>query len=195
MNLLIDIGNVLVRFSYNKLIERVAPGSDASILDDVLALRDRFETGLMDIPEFTSSAKQILNFQDTDAEFQKAWCEIFTPVPEMVELLPIWKAQGHRLILFSNINPLHHPYLFETYPELFSHFEEGVMSYQIGGMKPASAMYEHAVNTLQLVPSETVYLDDLRPNIEKGNSYGFDGIQVDWDKPHTVIQELSLRGL
>lgn len=195
MTLLIDIGNVLVRFSFQKLIDTIAPGSDPALLNRVLALRDEFETGRMDIPTFTATAKQLMKFDGPDAVFQDAWRDIFTPVPEMLVKLPQWKAAGHRMILFSNTNPLHHPHVFKSYPEIFDHFDEAIMSYEIGDMKPGPGMYQHAIDVLKIDPQDTLYLDDLPENLAKGSEYGFDVVLVDWDKPKESLSTLATKGL
>lgn len=195
MTLLIDIGNVLVRFSFQRLIDAISPGSDPTLLDGVLALRDKFETGRMDVPTFTRTAKELMNFDGSDKVFQDAWCDIFTPVPEMLDKVRQWKSAGHRMILFSNTNPLHHPHVFETYPEIFNHFDEAIMSYQVGDMKPGPGMYDYAVDVLKVDPQDTIYLDDLPENIAKGEEYGFSGIIVDWENPTSLLAALAERSL
>jgi putative hydrolase of the HAD superfamily len=81
-------------------------------------------------------------------------------------------ADGHRLILFSNTNAIHCPWVFEAYPE-FSLFSGAVLSFETGFIKPEPPIYQHAIDAHGLVPAETLYIDDLPQNIATGREFGF----------------------
>ena len=82
------------------------------------------------------------------------------------------------MILFSNTNAIHCPWLFETYPE-FSLFDGAVLSFETGFLKPRSEIYQYAVETYGLVADSTLYIDDLAPNIATGRQFGFHCMQYD----------------
>jgi putative hydrolase of the HAD superfamily len=79
---------------------------------------------------------------------------------------------GHRMILFSNINAIHCPWIFEAYPE-FSCFHGAVLSFETGFIKPHPEIYQHAIRRHGLVPAETLYIDDMPENIATGRDFGF----------------------
>jgi len=82
------------------------------------------------------------------------------------------RAEGHRLILFSNTNAIHCPWVFEAFPE-FSLFHGAVLSYEVGAIKPQPEIYQHAIEKFSLTPENTFYIDDLPANIATGQEFGF----------------------
>jgi putative hydrolase of the HAD superfamily len=108
----------------------------------------------------------------TADEFRDAWQRIFTPNEPMWQVVRRLHGEGHRLILFSNTNSIHCPWIFEEYPE-FSLFHEAVLSYEAGSIKPQPEIYQHAIDRHGLAPVETIYIDDLPENIATGRRFGF----------------------
>lgn len=175
MTILFDIGNVLLRFDYKEALHALIPaelGNAAERLRLLDVKRDDLESGRIDADSFTTWALETLGSRASAEEFIAAWRSIFTPIPPTWELAERWAAAGHRLILFSNINPIHHPWIYEAYP-VFGHFHGAVMSHEIGCMKPLDGFYQTAIERYELVPEETFYIDDLPANIEAGRRHGF----------------------
>ena len=173
MDFLFDIGRVLLDFDFENSLRTVVPaGSDDADarLARLLGRKDELETGNINGPEFTRWAVDVLGCDA--AAFTTAWREIFTPIPPMWDAVRRLKAQGHRLILFSNTNDIHCPWAFERFPE-FGLFDAAVLSFEVGAMKPSSEIYQHAAGRFGLTPQRTLYIDDLPENIATGNQLGF----------------------
>ena len=197
MTILFDIGNVLLRFDYKEALHALIPaelGDAAERLRLLDVKRDDLESGRIDAASFTAWALETLGSRASAAEFIDAWRSIFTPIPETWQLAEKWAADGHRLILFSNINPIHHPWIYEAYP-VFAHFHGAVMSHEIGCMKPLDGFYQTAIEAYQLVPEETFYIDDLPANIEAGRRYGFHCHQYDHQDHAALEHSAFLLGL
>lgn len=175
MTFLFDIGNVLLRFDYKQPMLSLVPphlGDAAARLSLLEEKKDDLESGRIEADVFISWALDTLGSDAGPDDFRLAWRSIFTPIHETWELVKKLKTAGHRLILFSNINAIHHPWIFEEFP-IFSHFDGAVMSYQIGCMKPSDEFYLRATELYQLDPGNTIYIDDLKANIEAGRRFGF----------------------
>jgi putative hydrolase of the HAD superfamily len=97
---------------------------------------------------------------------------------------------GHRLILFSNTNDIHCPWIFESY-EIFRHFPEAVLSFEAGSIKPEPEIYHHAIQVHGLKPAETRYIDDLPANITTGNRFGLRTHQYHLDNHQAFEQWLT----
>lgn len=177
MTFLYDIGKVLLDFDFENSLRRLLPPeTPAQEIDDklarMLARKDDFESGRISREDYIPWALDILGHDIGPDDFVDAWLNIFTPN------LPMWKAvedlhaAGHRLILFSNTNAIHCPWIFENY-EIFRFFEAGVLSFEVGSMKPDEEIYTHATEQHDLVPEETLYIDDLPENVETGLRLGF----------------------
>jgi putative hydrolase of the HAD superfamily len=173
MTFLFDIGKVLLDFDFEKaLVRLLPPGVDRAGLDAFLAGRDAFERGDVEHEDFVAQALAALGHGVTREDFEHAWRDIFTPNLPMWEVVGRLAAEGHRLLLFSNTNPIHCPWFLGAY-DIFRHFEAGTYSFEVGSMKPEPAIYQRAIDDHGLVPGETLYIDDLAANIETGRRLGF----------------------
>ena len=181
MNFLFDIGRVLLDFHFENSLARLLPDGTADA-DQRLALlldrKDDFESGRIHQDEYIPWAIERLGSPIDADGFIHAWRDIFTPVDPMWRTVERLAADGHRLILFSNTNSIHCPWIFENY-DVFRHFPEAVLSYEVNAMKPDDAIYEHAVARHGLKPAETLYIDDLAANCETGRRFGFRTWQYD----------------
>ncbi len=181
MTFLFDIGRVLLDFDFETSMSRLFPdgvSDPAERMNLLIERKDEFETGKIDVPTFTQWALDTLQSPATHEQFTTAWQKIFTPNEPMWACVRKLAADGHRLILFSNTNAIHCPWIFEEYPE-FSLFHEAVLSFDTGFIKPQPGIYQHAIDTHGLDPSETLYIDDLPPNIATGREFGFRSWEYD----------------
>ena len=181
MTFLIDIGRVLLDFDFESLPARLLPPDTVAPLERLAIMLDRkddFETGALDPESFIEWALEVLGSTASPDAFRHAWRHIFTPNLPMWQTVRELAAAGHRLILFSNTNAIHCPWAFEYYPQ-FSLFHAAVLSYEVGAVKPDPAIYQYAIDTYQLDPATTFYIDDLADNIATGRAHGFHCFQYD----------------
>ena len=189
MTFLFDIGRVLLDFDFESSMARLFPAgiSDpAARMDLLLERKDEFETGRIEVDDYITWALEMLGSTATHEEFRHAWQQIFTPNEPMWRCVRQLAADGHRLILFSNINGIHWPWITENYPE-FSLFHDAVLSFKTGYIKPQPGIYHHAISHHTLVPAETLYIDDLPPNCATGRELGFRTWQYDL-KNHAAFE-------
>lgn len=190
MNFLFDLGRVLLDFNFEPSLARLFPPGTpdpAGKMSLLMERKDEFEAGRIDTDTYITWALEVLGTDVTHEEFLHAWRNIFTPNEPMWETVRKLSAGGHRLILFSNTNAIHCPWIFEEYPEL-SIFPEAVLSYQTGFIKPEPEIYHHAIREHGLVPEETLYIDDLPQNIATGRELGFITWLYDM-KDHAAFEE------
>ena len=175
MTFLFDIGRVLLDFDFETSMTGLFPagisGSEQR-MTLLLERKDEFETGKIGVDEYVAWALEILGSTATTGEFTAAWQRIFTPNEPMWQCVRKLAGDGHRLILFSNTNAIHCPWVFDEYPE-FSLFHDAVLSFNTGFIKPQPEIYHHAIGAHDLIPSETIYIDDLEANIATGRELGF----------------------
>ena len=181
MTFLFDIGRVLLDFDFESSLARLLPcdcTDPNERLCHLLERKDAFESGEIHADDYIPWALGVLSSQSTHDEFRHAWQQIFTPNEPMWETVRKLSAAGHRLILFSNTNAIHCPWVFEAYPE-FSLFDGAVLSFEVGTIKPHRPIYQHAVDAHALDPATTLYIDDLPQNIATGRDFGFHCHQYD----------------
>ena len=189
MTFLFDLGRVLLDFDFEPSLARLFPPGTpdaAARLNLLMERKDEFEAGRVDADDYIAWALQVLDSPVTPDEFRHAWRHIFTRNEPMWAIVRKLAADGHRLIIFSNTNAIHCPWIFEEYPEL-SLFPEAVLSYQTGFIKPDPEIFHHAIRAHGLVPEETFYIDDLPQNIATGRELGFRTWQYDM-KEHAAFE-------
>jgi putative hydrolase of the HAD superfamily len=147
-------------------------------LERLLERKDEFEAGEVEADAYIDWALGVMGSGASADQFRDAWRSIFTPNEPMWQCVRQLAAKGHRLILFSNINSIHCPWIFEKYPE-FSLFDGAVLSYEVGAIKPQAEIYKHAFDAHRLDPGSTLYIDDLPENIAAGRAHGLHCWQYD----------------
>lgn len=190
MNFLYDIGRVLLDFDFESSLSRLLPADCADPrerLERLLERKDEFEAGAIEVDPYINWALGVMGSTATSGEFRDAWRSIFTPNEPMWKCVRELAAKGHRLILFSNTNAIHCPWIFENYPE-FSLFEGAVLSYEVGSIKPDAGIYTHALEMHGLDPAATLYIDDLPENIATGRAFGLHCWQYDL-RDHASFEE------
>jgi FMN phosphatase YigB (HAD superfamily) len=189
MTFLFDIGRVLLDFDFVSSLSRLFPAGTPdpeARLVRLLDRKDEFEAGKIEVDAYIDWALGVLACDATPAEFIRSWQRIFTVNELMWRCVRDLVDQGHRLILFSNTNGIHCPWIFEYYPE-FSLFEGAVLSFETGHIKPQPEIYHHAIEKYQLDPATTFYIDDLPENIQTGREIGFVCWQYDL-KEHAAFE-------
>ncbi len=196
MTFLFDIGRVLLDFDFETSLARLLPANtpDPVVrLEALIERKDDFEAGRISEPEYVQWAIERLGGGIDPQTFLDSWRNIFTPNEPMWSVVETLAAEGHRLILFSNTNSIHCPWIFEQYPR-FSHFHGAVLSHLAGGIKPERPIYDFAIREHALVPAETLYIDDLPANIATGKTLGFRTWQYDL-KNHAAFEQWLAREL
>jgi glucose-1-phosphatase len=194
--IIFDLGNVLVQFDFERwrqALEVFCPHAAAEIHRRIAAtdLVERFETGLIEPPDFVAQLSRILDLHMDYADFCKLWSSIFTDplVPEaMLEGL----AAHYRLVLLSNTNAIHFEMIRENYP-LLRHFHERILSYEVHAMKPRREIFQAALDRSGCRPEECFYTDDVAAYTEAARRLGIDAVQ--FESLAQLQRELKARGI
>lgn len=188
--IIFDIGNVLVRFDFARVIQRLEQIGDATaLLRDFDPIRHEYECGGMGRVEFVGRAKAALGFTGTDTEFTAAYEDIFTENVPMTQLVPALQKR-YPLFLLSNTSDLHIEYLLRTYP-VFGHFSDAVYSYLARCTKPARGIYEQALRQFPVNPRETLFIDDMEANVSTALEFGLRAIRYDYRQHDSFLATLA----
>ncbi len=132
-----------------------------------------FETGKIDEHEFTRQVNRVLGLSLSTDELRDIWAPMFELDHAMIALLEELKPTT-QLILLSNTSPWH----FEWIEKQFAvgrHFDELVLSYDVGYMKPAEPIYRAALDASRF-PDTAIFIDDLQVNVDASISAGLPAI-------------------
>jgi|SRR5689334_1527246 glucose-1-phosphatase len=195
--IIFDLGKVLVHFDFRIAYRAMAPfcahapESIPKLLSGT-GLVERYETGLIESPDFVAEISRILDLRVEYGEFRSIFCSIFSDVliPEsMLESL----ARRYRLILLSNTNALHVEVLREKYGHLLRHFHHKVLSHEVHAMKPQPEIYRAAIDAAGCRPEECFYTDDIAQFVEGARTLGIDAVR--FESCAQIERELRHRGI
>jgi glucose-1-phosphatase len=194
---LFDVGNVLLKFDFSKALRAVAAESDVSNETEALGLIDRikvaYEDGQINRATFLRGVFDVLKYRGTEATFIGAWEDIFEPNEPMVAIVE-QLADRFPLYLLSNTNDIHRDYFLRRY-EFFRHFKGGTYSDTARASKPGPDIYRIACREHGLTPGETLFIDDLLPNIETARLLGFQAHHYHFDRHHDLMADLRASGV
>jgi glucose-1-phosphatase len=195
---LFDIGNVLLKFDFSKAMRAIA--AQSAVNDPIEALgridqiKASYEDGQIDRAAFLRGCIDALTYHGSEADFVAAWSDIFELNEPMAGLVERLASSGHRLYLLSNTNCIHHDWFTSRYA-VFGHFGGGTFSHIARASKPGREIYEIACRSHGLVPAETLFIDDLLPNIEAACGLGFQTHHYHAEKHAALLEELSAAGI
>jgi putative hydrolase of the HAD superfamily len=175
-----DFGNVVGLFDHRRTLDRLAPYTDLSA-DEMFArvyhgsLEVEIEKGWLDRSEILRRVHDLWELR-CDPEFlAQSIADIFTPNSEVCDLIPRLRPR-YRVLLGSNTNDIHACHFRTQFAKVLSHFDELVLSFEIGQRKPDTEFYQHCQQQAQAAPHEIVFVDDLPANIEAARAHGWHGI-------------------
>ncbi len=179
--ILFDLGNVLLKFSHERMCEQIAELFESSVEEVKAVLFDqrsmlRFDRGELSAREFQQQLESALGKKSDLPSLQRAAGEIFTPNPGMRELLDELKQRGLRLVLLSNTCVTHINWIRANFDHL-ELLDDLVLSYEVGAVKPQREIFEVALQKIQCNPHECLYTDDILEYVEAARTYGLNAEQ------------------
>ena len=176
--LVFDMGHVFVDFDWEEVCAGFCRISSKSRdeLRDVFQYCGKlgYESGKIDTVGFISELNRLLDTQITPEEFRELWVHTFHENLEMAELLTKLKTQLP-IYLLSNTNEVHYDYLQEKH-NVARHFDELILSYKIGSVKPDHSIYKEVLRLSGFEPQECLFVDDLAANINAAQEVGLSTI-------------------
>ena len=101
-------------------------------------------------------------------------------------------VDDHRLLLLSNTNDIHFTMVERKYP-IMRHFDDHVLSYRVGAMKPSPRIYQEAIARAGCRPEECFFTDDVAAYVDGALRAGIDAVR--FESAAQVEQELMNRGV
>ena len=153
------------------------------------------EQGKINEAEFYNEFRNETALSLTDDEIKIAWNALLLSYrKEALETLKALRSK-YKLYLLSNTNFIHHRKFNETYIDeigissLDNYFDKAYYSQQIGFRKPDKEAYEFVIKENNLIPSQTLFIDDTIENIESAKAVGLQTVLL---QRGMKIEELGL---
>jgi putative hydrolase of the HAD superfamily len=174
-----DMGNVLLKFSHQRLIDQVASlsGLDNGQVEEILFrpphdLENRFETGLINAEEFHAQFCELAGVTVRQAELELAISDIFWLNTSIVPVVAQLRSRNFPIGILSNTCESHWNFGCERFALVGKLFDKRILSYEEKSMKPDLKIYQAAIELAGCEPERIFFADDKLENIEAARSIG-----------------------
>ena len=184
MDIILDMGNVLLEWNKDKILKAVAKTQkDYLILDKAIfqsGLWERLDLGTLTREELVDKVLSLLGdcYREKVEEVIWNWPAYIDIYTEDFPLLTRLKEKGHRIFVLSNTSPVFYELLKDQLYPLNGILDGFVLSCDIKVIKPDRKMFEEILRKYQLDPANCVFLDDIADNTKMAETLGIKVYQV-----------------
>ena len=183
-NIIFDLGGVLLDIDYQKTIDafkNLGIENFEEMFSQFKAdeLFEKLEMGKITEADFYEVIKSRITVSVTDTEITDAWNALIqdfrTKSLQFLERL----SKNYNLYLLSNTNSIHLKCFKQLLsrqtgkPLLDDYFTKAWYSSEVGLRKPNKDIFDFVLNDENLLPEETLFIDDTWINIETAQKMGF----------------------
>ncbi|HEY3389332.1 MAG TPA: HAD family phosphatase [Prolixibacteraceae bacterium] len=150
------------------------------------------ESGNSSPEAFRNNVRQMFDIRKNDTEIDAAWSAMILDIPaDRIRYLEELK-KSYRLFLLRNTNEIHRIKFHREFEADFGYsfydlFERNFYSHEMGMRKPNPQIYIQALNEADLVPNETLFIDDMEENIVSAKTTGMKVLHI---QPGTLMEKL-----
>lgn len=189
-NLIFDLGGVILDLTVTDTLNAFSAVS--GLAPELVADRFRssagfeaYERGEMVDDEFRAFIRSLYNINIPDSEIDRCWNAMLGGVPEdKLSLLKTLKNR-YKVFLLSNTNTIHVDYINTVVlppaagkGRLEDYFHRTYYSHLMGKRKPEARIFQQVVDENGLTPSESLFLDDNKANVEGARAVGLQAVLV-----------------
>jgi 2-haloacid dehalogenase len=198
MNVVFDLGNVLLRWDPRFLYRKIFAGDEERMewfLSNICSSAWNIE---QDKGRTFEDAVQMLASRHPEHAphihaYHERWHETLPgAIDDSVSILEALDAKALPLYAITNFNG---PKFRETQKrfDFLNRFRDIVVSGEVGMLKPDAEIFEHFLMRNNLAAADCVFIDDSRANVASAASLGFDAIH--FSSAQQLGQDLRRRGL
>lgn len=192
-NVIFDFGGVILNIDYQRTVDafKLIGLPDFDTFYSQLSqsnLFDDFEMGKISPSLFREKLRNKINYPITDEEIDKAWNAMLMDLPvERIDFLD-GLSKHKRIFLLSNTNAIHEKefteYIKKQYGTnvLESVFEKIYFSHNLGLRKPQKEIFDLVLRENNLVPQETLFIDDSPQHVHGGKASALNSILLEKNK-------------
>lgn len=182
-NIIFDFGGVIYNIDFSKAKKAFAK-IGVHHFDQLYSqaiqnhLFEKLEMDLISPHEFRDEIRKLAELELSDEKIDAAWNSLLIGFDERrLELLNELK-RNYRIFLFSNTNRIHYSFFLKQFQALTNYksfdglFVKSFFSFDIKKRKPDLDSYQHLISTMQIDPSETLFVDDSVQNLKPAAKLG-----------------------
>ena len=173
-NIIFDLGGVIIDIDTQAIVNQMNKMGFTNVEKlyepEFLKILERFEKGIVKASTFRNEVKNYLEINVTDALFDEIWNSMLYDIPQRrIDLVKQLK-QNYHVFLLSNSNEIHYDMYVRDlqlrygYREFDSLFDKAFFSFALHLAKPDPDIFRYVLDSENLKPEETLFIDDLEGN-------------------------------
>ncbi|MBN2892992.1 MAG: HAD family phosphatase [Bacteroidales bacterium] len=182
-NIIFDLGAVLIDLDASKTTKcfgtKISPLYAEKMNPDFINIAHKFERGELSAAKFRKKVCEIFNIVISSEAFDECWNAMIGTMPTNRINMLLQVRKEYRIFVLSNTNEIHNKYFMEQDFWESKVFEKVYLSNLVGMRKPEPEIFELVLNENNLLPEETVFVDDNAENIEAAKKLGIKALLVD----------------
>ena len=135
----------------------------------------------MGVLSFDQVAEELAAYRGVETEFAREMISLAIGKQETIaptaKLIAELKDKGYKLYVLSNMSREFINFLRQQ--EVYENFDGDVISCEVGVVKPMPEIYDLLLDRFALDPSETIFIDDRKENIEAAAQKGIGTFHFD----------------
>ncbi len=192
-----DLGKVLIDFD-NAIFYREISRFSSLSLEEIgprinvhSVIGQAFDAGKLSPQDFYETVRDALGISVEYQAFYAMYNDVFALRPAIAALLAGLKPK-YRMVMLSNTDVMRFGFIRSRFPEVMF-FDEYVLSYEVGFIKPDPRIYRIAVRKARAPASDCLFIDDRPENIEAARRLGLQTIHYSEDLDlERALQDLGL---
>ena len=197
-NIIFDFGNVIGNFDYNEVIGKFTDKKEEKefLINEVINSDFWIGLGLLDsgLISYEGVIKLINDktnniYPDLVEKLIMNYYKYIYISDEIKDVVKSIKEKGYNLYILSNTSKEVVEYFKDN--SIFDYFDGFVLSYKINMLKPYESIFKYTLDKFNLIPSECLFIDDRKDNVETANRLGIKGRNVNKDDVNDIIKALK----
>lgn len=190
-NIIFDYGNVIFEIDFKKA-QNALLQLGISNAEEFFAHKTHnnifndFETAAISPAQFRAGIREAAQNNDiTDEQIDAAWNSLLIGVPPNIHEVLLKVKEKYRTFLLSNNNEIHYKWIVDYLqkefgmPDNSSLFEKAYYSQQMYLRKPHVEIFEQVLKENNLIPEETLFIDDSPQHLVGAKQAGMHTLLMD----------------
>jgi putative hydrolase of the HAD superfamily len=199
-NVVFDIGRVLLDYQPVKFLQNIGlKMEEGRYLNEIIFKNDiwlQLDRGMITLDEAIEAYTVLAPLhKERISQIMHTWPQMLTLIEGTSELLSELTAKGYAVYLLSNFQEDGFKQIYDKY-SFVKEAHGSVISYEVMLLKPEKEIYLHLLEKYKLMPEETVFIDDMKENVDAAKALGIQGIIFESaQKTRSVLGTMGIEGL
>ena len=174
-NILFDFGDIFVNLDKPATLRELEKYNIREVSEEIQKKNMDYEKGLISSADFLNAYSS--EYKLEKSHMVQSWNSILIDFPEyrFEFIKKLSENKEYRLFLLSNTNEIHIDWIKKNVPffeDFKKCFEAFYLSHEIHFRKPDAAIYKFVLDTHDLTPEESLFIDDTKENTDAAAALG-----------------------